>query len=344
MSAVVVTGASGWLGRRVVSLLAQDPSIELITAIDCVPAALSGPTIEHHVMDLGLPAGLDGIVKGATSVIHLAWSPGASGNGIALRHVLAAVAGWHAGTFIHLSSATVYGAWPDNPVPLSEGAPLRPCPGFSFAVEKAEAERVVTDWAEDHPQVAVTVLRPSVTVGSAGPPIYRALAGTALPPAGDDSRPMQFLHLDDLAAAVIVAHANQLRGVYNVAPDGWITEDTARNLVGGVARVRLPSRVVRATTAWAWDLWRKGTPREARPYAEYPWVVANDRLRATGWAPRYTNEEALVSSHEGSLFGDLSPNRRLTIGLAAAVAAGVGALAAIAAGLARRVRRPGTRG
>jgi UDP-glucose 4-epimerase len=330
------------LGRRVVSLLARDPSIERITAIDCVPAALSGPTIEHHLMDLSLADGLDGIVRGASSVIHLAWSPGASGNGLALRRVLAAVAGWHAGTFVHLSSATVYGAWPDNPVPLSEGEALRPSPGFSFAVEKAEGERLVTDWAEDHPQVAVAVLRPSVTVGSAGPPLYRALAGTALPPAGDDSRPMQFLHVDDLAAAVIAAHANQLRGVYNVAPDGWITEDTARNLAGGVARVRLPSRVVRAATAWAWDLWGKGTPREALPYAEYPWVVANDRLRATGWVPRYTNEEALVSSHEGSLLGDLSPNRRLTIGLAVGVAAGLGALAAIAAGLASRVRGSGS--
>jgi UDP-glucose 4-epimerase len=317
----------------------QDPSVEHITGIDCVPSVLTGPKIDHRLVDLSLPGDLDGILGAASSVIHLAWSPGSAGNGAALRHVLAATAGWDGGTFVHLSSATVYGAWPDNPVPLSEGAPLRPCPGFSFAVEKAEAERVLADWTEDHPEVAVAVLRPAVTVGSAGPPLYRAMAGTAVPPAGDDDRPMQFLHVDDLAAAVMVAHARQLRGVYNVAPDGWITDDTARTLAGGVARVRLPGRLVRAATTRAWDLWGRGTPREALPYAEYPWVIANDRLRAAGWSPRFTNEEALVSTHEGPLLGDLSPNRRLTIGLVLAGAVGLGALAGGAAGLARRARR-----
>jgi hypothetical protein len=30
------------------------------------------------------------------------------------------------------------------------------------------------------------------------------------------------------------------------------------------------------------------------PYLVHPWVVANDRLRDAGWAPRHTNEEALL--------------------------------------------------
>ena len=30
------------------------------------------------------------------------------------------------------------------------------------------------------------------------------------------------------------------------------------------------------------------------PYVRHPWVVANDRLRSTGWRPLHSNEEALV--------------------------------------------------
>lgn len=341
MQAIVVTGASGWLGRRVVSLLAQDPAVERIVGIDRAPAVITGPKIEHHLLDLSLADGIEGIVDGAPGVIHLAWSTASAGNTAVLRHVLDAAAGWQAARFVHLSSATVYGAWPDNPVPLVEGAPLRPCPGFEFAVEKAESERLLADWAEDHPSAAVAVLRPAVTVGSAGPRLYRALAGAALPPAADESRPMQFLHVDDLASAVALAYGRRLSGVYNVAPDGWITEETARTLAGGVARVRLPARLGRAATTWAWDLWGKGTPREALPYADHPWVIANDRLRAKGWSPRFTNEEALVSTHDGPLFGEMTPNRRLTLGLALAGAAGAGALAAVAAGLAKRDRSRG---
>jgi len=338
VQAIVVTGASGWLGRRVVSLLVQDPAIDRVIGIDRAPAVITGPKIEHHLLDLGRSDGLESAIDGAAGVIHLAWSAASPGNTVVLRHLLGAAAGWGPAGLVHLSSATVYGAWPDNPVPLLEGAPLRPCPGFEFAVEKAEAERLLADWAEDHPGVAVAVLRPAVTVGSAGPPLYRALAGTVLPPAGDESRPMQFLHVDDLASAVALAYGERLRGVYNVAPDGWITEETARTLAGGVARVRLPARLARAATTWAWDLWGKGTPREALPYADHPWVIANDRLRARGWSPRFTNEEALVSTRDGPLFGEMTPNRRLTA-LAVAGAAGAGLLGALAAGLAKRGRR-----
>jgi hypothetical protein len=37
-------------------------------------------------------------------------------------------------------------------------------------------------------------------------------------------------------------------------------------------------------------------PAEALPYLTYPWVLANDRLRAEGWVPRHTNEETLIET------------------------------------------------
>ena len=74
------------------------------------------------------------------------------------------------------------------------------------------------------------------------------------------------------------------------------------------------------------------------PYTQYPWVVASDRLRATGWTPRWTNEEAFVAGHAGSPWSMLSPKRRQELAL---TAAGAGAAAfGITTGLiVRRLRR-----
>ena len=106
---------------------------------------------------------------------------------------------------MHLSSATVYGAWADNKVPLTEDARLRPNPEFSFAVSKAECERIVAEWSDSHPGSAFAVLRPAVTVGVYAAPLYRALGATSSPSSGDGYRPVQYLHVDDLARAVILA-------------------------------------------------------------------------------------------------------------------------------------------
>jgi nucleoside-diphosphate-sugar epimerase len=365
---IVVTGASGFVGRRVVGLLAGEASGARVIGIDLVPPALDvdaetrSAAAVYHLLDLArsprerLLAAFDG----ADTVLHLAWShaepggpispddrAGASPNLDSLRRVLEVADQAGVRTLVHLSSSTVYGAWPDNPVPLPEDAALRPNPGFGFAVEKAEAERVIAEWADEHPTVAVAVLRPAVTVGmapvvgSAGPALNQALGGTRGPRQDDGGRPMQFLHVDDLAGAVMAAREKGLRGVYNVAPDGWITEDDARALAGGVARVTLPGRLVRLLATVRWDLLRTGTPKEALAYSIHPWVVANDRLRAVGWVPGYSNEEALVHSDGRSHWDDLPPSRRQKLMLLAAAVAVVATAGAVAAGVAGLLARAG---
>ena len=67
-------------------------------------------------------------------------------------------------TVVRVSSATVYGAWADNPVPLTEDAPLRPN-DFSPAVQGAEVERLLSEWRAARPDVVVTTLRSAMVVG-----------------------------------------------------------------------------------------------------------------------------------------------------------------------------------
>jgi nucleoside-diphosphate-sugar epimerase len=344
VSSVAVTGGAGFLGQRVLLLLSGRSDVDRVVSIDRVGADLSGPEghkVDSFALDLAdqvdrnddrLGRALDSV----DAVIHLAWSvgepsaalraPGVSPNLVSLRRVLEAASDANVRGLVHLSSATVYGAWPDNQIPLSENAPIRPNPGFTFGLEKAEAERLVADWADDRPEVATCILRPAVTVGVAGPALYRALGGTSGPAADDAARPLQFLHVDDLASAVVVAWEQRLKGVYNVAPDTGVSEDTARALAGGVARLTLPGRLVRPVAAWTWLLWRRGTPKQALAYSLYPWVIAPDKLRAAGWVPDYSSEEALVSADDRSHWSDIPPSRRQELALTGAA---VGVLATI---------------
>jgi len=357
---VVVTGVAGSLGQRVAALLASHPDVDRVVGIDVVPSRWSHPKLDMRIVDLAVHAGpgedeVHSAFEGAAGLIHLAWrTPDARGslpeddaaaagvNQRALRRVLGAAHAAGVPTVVHLSSATVYGAWADNKVPLTEEARLRPNPEFSFAVSKAEAERVVSDWAEQNPTVAVAVLRPAVTVGSDERPLYQALGVTRTPRSGDGGRPVQYLHVDDLASAVVLAWDKRLTGVYNVAPDTGILEEDARALAGGVAKVTLPGRVARAVSAWSWQLFRKGIPVEARAYANHPWVVAPDRLKAVGWVPQYSSEEALVATDERVHWDDLPPGRRQNYNLIIIVVAVVGVVTGVgAAAAAIRARRKG---
>jgi nucleoside-diphosphate-sugar epimerase len=360
VSTVVVTGVAGSLGLRVAALLAARPDVDRVVGLDVVPYRPSEPKIEGVTIDLasGSPLSdqdLRRAMDGADAVLHLAWhtsdGPGtnrfeelgaATVNRRALARVLEAAGQAGIGQMVHLSSATVYGAWPDNKVPLTEDDRLRPNPEFSYAVSKAEAERALADWSEQNPAVKVAVLRPTVTVGADGRPLYQALGVTNSPRSGDGSRPVQYLHIEDLARAVVLAWEKRLSGVYNVAPDAGIPEEEARALAGGVAKVTLPARVAEAVSAWGWSFWRKGIPVEVRPYATHPWVVAPDRLKAAGWVAEYTSEEALVATDDRVHWDDLPPGRRQNYNLIITLAAIAGIIGAAGGALAAvRARRRG---
>ena len=334
ISTVVVTGAAGNLGRRVTSYLAGRPIVDRVLAVDLVPMPATAPEVEVHAFDLSSPGAADELAalgKEADAVVHLAWQPEGKDNLTVLRHVLDATEAIEPAQFVHLSSGTVYGAWPDNAVPLTEETAPRPNPKLAYAVEKRAAEVVVERWAEAHPEVAVALLRPACTVGSEEHPLYQALGASKRPPLGAEGRLVQYLHVDDLANAVLHTFEQGLAGTYNVASDGGIQEEVAGALAGRSAALPLPAPVRAAASAWRWRLWRQGAPPGARPYAENTWVIAGDKLRSAGWQPEYSSEQALVVSDERAHWDDLPPGRLVSATLAAAavmvVAAGAGSAA-----------------
>ena len=331
MARVVVTGAASPLGRRVATRLLARDDVDVVVAVDLLPADVAG--VEAHQQDLAT-ADLSSSFGAADSVIHLAsvFGPAIEGPEIddaieveMARRVLDAADKSGATRVVLRSDATVYGPWANNSVPLTEDAPLRPHPDLVFAVQKGEIERLAADWAADHDGVTVARLRPAPAVGDGELGwLARTLDAAANVPTGDDVA-AQYLHLDDLASAVVAAWAAGLDGPVNVAPDGWLTPSERRAL-DPVPRLRLPEPVALKVASWRWRLRLAPTPPGILAYARHPWVVANDRLAATGWTASQSNEEAYVAGHEPSAIESISPRRRqeLALGvLGGAVAAGV---------------------
>jgi nucleoside-diphosphate-sugar epimerase len=328
MTTVALTGGDTPLGRRTRALFEAEPADADPLEVRPLDHPLSG--------DLG---DLKREAEGTDVLLHLATDAPSSPTGgtsdvETARRVFDAASSASVSHLVVLSDAIVYGAWANNPVPLTEDAVVRPNPGFVWAAERAEIERLAGEWRTAHPRSTVTILRPVRTTDHSDWLIRALRPGPTVPELADDP-PAQFLHIDDLAAAVVLACRRRLDGAYNVAPDQAIPGDEVRSLTGAGPKVRLPERLAARLVRWRFRSGLGQTPPELVPYTLYPWVVANDRLRAAGWSAEVTNEEACIEAHEVPPWATMSPRRRQEIALGVAG----GAVLAVATGAAVALRR-----
>ena len=326
---VLVTGAGGQLGRLVLRRLVASDDIGTVVAVDRELAA-APPGVDARRFDFGAdPESLAAAAAGVDVLIHLAWrQPDPDGddpNRPLLDAVLDACAAADVAHLVVISSATVYGAWPHAPLPISEVEVLRPNPGFRYAEVKAEHERRIVRWRRER-STSVSVLRPAAAVADGQMSwLGQSLMDAVALRAGIDDPPVQFLHVDDLASAVVVAAAQQLDGPYNVAPDGWLAGADMRALLGPRPRLRLPVSVAERVEDWLASTPRSPRPAGLLPYTMHSWVVSNDRLRSVGWTPGSQNDEAFVEADQAPPWVALNARQRqyLSLGVLGAVIVGI---------------------
>ena len=345
MPSVVVTGVSGALGRRIVALLAGRSDWEVV-GIDTAPFPEGVAKPRHftvHRADLR-SADCRRLISGADAIVHLAAAdPSTTGEGAEveiLRRLLSAVEQVGINQFVMMSSATVYGAYPENPIPLLEGVGFNANPGFSFAESKVQCELLLDAWRKEHPAISIAVLRPAVTLGH---PDARAWLARAVQPSladrlGHGLPALQFVHIDDLANAVVTALDKRLDGPFNVAADDWIAAEESHELLGPNLRLPLPDWLLDAVVRFTDRRPGRRRPDGALPYSRHPWVVAVDRLKLAGWSPQSTSAEAFVASRRQSRFSRYFAKHRqeVTLGLVVAVAAVV---VGVIAWVVRRMRK-----
>ncbi len=352
MNKIVVTGAAGDVGERVVAkLTSAQPRFDVL-AVDRTALPSLPPGVETKRVDLEF-ADLRSLFCDADTVVHLS-SRGTPGKTdpksdeldlLIAKRILDAAADCRVGQLVLLSTALVYGARTANPIPLTEDAPVRPNPDFSWAVARAEIEKMTAEWKTDHRSTAVSVLRPTaiVTDDDLGQ-LARVLHSARLGVAADGDPPVQYLHIDDLVSAVMTAVVCRADGPLNVAPDGWIPPDSLRDLEGPKPRLRVPLWMARGLAAVRWQAGLAPIPPGVVPYTSHSWVIASDRLRALGWEPAYSNEEAWVVSHNPGPLDWVPARRRQELALAIAALGVLGGLGVLVWLLRRvsRVRRTGS--
>ena len=170
------------------------------------------------------------------------------------HNVLEAAAEAGTGQVLVTTSSTAYGAFPDNPVPLTEEDPVRGVAGFSYARDKTESDRLCQLWAKDHPDRVMTIVRPCIVFG---PNVdnYIVRLWTKQPFAVDaggnlDQR-IQFVHEDDVVEAVTALLLGRHAGAFNVAGGGDMTTRECAEIIGSPIR-KMPLRAYRALARAMW--------------------------------------------------------------------------------------------
>ena len=193
------------------------------------------------------------------------------------------------------TSATAYGAWPDNPKPIAEDWPVRGVPDFPYARDKAEADRLCQLWAAQHPDRVMTIVRPSIVFGpSVDNYISRSFENNPFVPILDGvDEEFQLVHEEDVGTALIALLDGKCGGAFNLAGDGTLTWGRAAELLGKKTRHLSLKNMKRFNGL----MWRLHIPRTEAPpgnldFIRYPWVVSTEKLKTeTGWQPKYDTLE-----------------------------------------------------
>jgi UDP-glucose 4-epimerase len=317
----LITGGSGYIGSRLTARLAEREDTERVLICDVRAPRAYRPKVEHRVLDVRDGAAVREAVAAERpdALVHLAFvlNPSRDShltydidvNGT--HNVLQAAADAEVGQVLVTSSAVAYGAFPDNPVPISEDWPVRGVAGFEYAREKAEADRLCQLWALAHPDRTMTIVRPCIVFG---PNVdnYLVRLWTNAPFQADLGGPdsgVQFVHEDDVVEAIARLLKGRHEGAYNVAGDGVMPAAECAQMIG-VPRRRLPYGLYRRFVGLMWALRLAEAPPGSLAFTRFPWIVSNEKVKSTlDWTPRYTSREAfeITMRAKGKLGGGDQP-------------------------------------
>ena len=348
MTTIAVTGVGGFIGRALVGALRRDPGevrrllgldvrppVDLVDLVDPVEQPGDGDRDSDLAGDLDLDIDLRaidvrdpelvGALDGVDVLVHLAFQfdpirdldEMRSINVDGTRSVMEAARAAGVPRVVYLSSVLAYDASAedahDDDGMLVETSPLRASGGFAYASHKREVEDWLWPWHAAGDTPALTVLRSAAVLGPGVENfVTRALEQPVIPRL-PDTPPLQFVHVDDVVGAIVHAVRTPIDGPFNVAPDGGIDFD---NTITIIDRPTVPMQAdsLERLAARGHRLGLVEVDEGIVDLFRYRWVMSNARLRATGWVPTRSNEEALLDTmleHEGQVtIGRLRVARR----------------------------------
>ena len=192
-----------------------------------------------------------------------------------------------------LSTFHIYGADAQNHIPIYEDEPLRAGSEFPQIADAIQLDNQALTWAYRHTELKTAVLRPTNVVGPAITNTMSQFLRLKRVPVLMGFDPMtQFIHQDDLAAALELMGKSEHVGVFNVAGPRPIPWRRALS-VAGMSTVPVPTSVAIGYLRLAGTVSRAFPPYLLR-FFQYPCVISDRKIReALHWTPTVDPEDAI---------------------------------------------------
>lgn len=325
---VAVTGPTGEIGRSFLRALEAAEGVSEIRGMarrPFDPAAHGWHRTTYVQGDVLDASAVEDFVAGADVVVHLAFlifGSAAESRTVNLTgsgNVFDAAVSAGVKRLVYTSSVAAYGFHEDAELPLIEDAGPRGSEGFYYSAQKAELEATLED-ALAGSEVESYVFRPSIVGGPDSPALVANMPYVGAPallkgplrslvdrlPAAhpvllDPGVPMQLVHADDVASALVLAVLGTgPPGVYNLAADGEFTvSDLAKEL--GWHCLPVPGAAVDLTAELLERLPAMPTQASWIQAARVPVVMDTSRARSElGWAPLHDALATLGATVDGA--------------------------------------------
>lgn len=321
---VAVTGPTGEIGISAVTALERDAGVDRVLGMarrPFDPSTHGWTKTEYHQGDILDRDAVDELVGAADVVVHLAFLIMGSReqsrriNLDGTRNVFAAtVAAPRPRRLVYTSSVAAYGYHDDNPTPITEDVVPRGSTEHYYSEQKAECEQLLAEITAAS-DLEVYVLRPCIVAGPGATALAdsmpwnqlrKRLPGLLGPVAAalravrpllpDPGTPVQLVHHDDVATAIVAAATRRgAPGAYNLAGDGTVSLTQIAAAVGARG-VPVPRAAAVATSELLARLPRLPAMAEWVHVARTSVVMDTAKAkRELGWQPSYTSEQTLAA-------------------------------------------------
>jgi UDP-glucose 4-epimerase len=307
---ILVTGISHYWGGRLAQALEAFPEVEAVIGVDSQEPQIELERTEyvkvgaqHALLRRVVEAAEIDTIVDTRLVVDSAVMPSSrahENNVMGTMNILAACTGADSPVkkVVFKSSTHFYGCHQDDPAFFDETMRRPHPPRTGIERDIVEAEASMNEFAERHPETAVTILRFANVLGPDVETSHKKLFSLPVVPMilGFDPR-YQFVHEDDVVHALEHAVKHRADGTYNVAGDGVLALSEVAGLLGKTYAPVLPPW---GTGIAASVVRRIGVeiPPEALEQMRFGRGVDNRRYRAAGFHYQHTSRETVMKLGE----------------------------------------------
>jgi UDP-glucose 4-epimerase len=192
------------------------------------------------------------------------------------------------------TSGAAYGYYPENKNVITEDRPTKGNNDYFYSAHKAEVEAIMAEYRETNPELKQVIFRPGAILGPdfQGPVVnlfqQKLIVGLMGYPG-----PFNFIWSEDIVDYITEALTTSVTGEFNIAGDGTLSmRDIAKCL--HKPYLPLPPWLIQGALAIAKPLGLSQYGPEQVKFIKYRPVLSNEKIkRVFKHQPRYSSQKAL---------------------------------------------------